>query len=295
MFLFLKKRKEENLKPLTEREIQEKLYGHLRSHVPKEEASTSSDENVPSIGELFTPPAVEPVKQVFAKPEAPKIEKRKKVELLKSLESLRSSFKQISFERFKLSLQRFKLPSLPALPRFSMPKIPRIRKPAWLHKLERVSLSMVAVVFFSVVLVVAVFRGVMQLFFKAKPTTRHVSVSRNVSASPNLDTEALAEQLSLSQQRVEPSAQGAKREKYYTIQLIVYEDATQSLHVLTNLKKKKLDVFLKPTKTSRGKDLYQVFLGHFKSYEEAQSALSKYHKKNALADFPDSFVRPQVE
>lgn len=83
--------------------------------------------------------------------------------------------------------------------------------------------------------------------------------------------------------------------KFYTIQVVVYEDSKLAQNLIEDFKGKKLDAFMVQTTTRRGRQHYEVFVGHFPSVSEADQHLSQYRKKSFLKDFPDSFIRPRFE
>jgi len=95
---------------------------------------------------------------------------------------------------------------------------------------------------------------------------------------------------------IKPSpAPAAIPKKFYTIQVVVYEDSKLAQKLISDFKAKKLDAFMVQTTTRRGRQHFEVFVGRFPSVAEADQQLSQYRKKDFLKDFPDSFIRPRFE
>ncbi|MBI4549701.1 MAG: SPOR domain-containing protein [Candidatus Omnitrophica bacterium] len=325
MFLFQKKKKEENLRPLSERDIQEKLYGHIRRKSPAEDSITVSTEQPATFNELFSPAVNEapaPVKpadpspQNFRQPEprpaAVKVEKVKppkpefKMPAWPSIRLPKVSLPKISVP--KISLPKITWPRI-AAPKFDMPKptLPRFKKPRWIEKIEQIPLPMVAAALFVAVILLVVSRAVAQGVFKGASGFRLIKVVRPESPrprelappvqplKPDVTAAKPAEAAPAPRPEVRAAAVPAVPKKFYTIQVIVYEDEAHAEAMIGRLKERKLDPFYRSIKTSRGKERFQVFVGHFKDYSEAQNHLGRYKKSGQLQDFADSFVRPQVE
>jgi hypothetical protein len=315
MFLFLKKKKEESLRPLSERDIQEKLYGHIRKKSPAEDSITVSTEQPATFNELFSPPAAEvPAAEKPAAeraPEPPRASQRPlhKITVVKAPRP-RRQFKMPSLPRFtlpKLSVPKITFPNV-SLPKFTMPKptLPRFKKPRWIEKIEQIPLPMIAAGLLIAVILLVVSRAIAQGVFKGasgfrlikvvRPETPRPPESREAALPAPTTAPAVDKALKAPVRPVPAIPQSpAAQKKFYTIQVIVYEDAAHAEAMLTRLKERRLEAFYRSIKTSRGKERYQVFVGHFKNYAEAQNHLGRYKKSGQLQDFTDSFVRPQVE
>ena len=188
----------------------------------------------------------------------------------------------------------------------SLPKVPAVRKPKWVEKLEALPLASVAAAFFAAVLLVVGLRAVMHIGFNAWPIERILQAHKSVvSVEETVEPYEAPVEDNIIIKVTESAAALPKTEasqktapvlkKYYTIQLVVYEDVSLADKQVIRLKGKKLDAFHKSVKTSRGKQRYQVFVGRFPTFDDAQSRLAQYKKANLLAEFSDSFVRPQTE
>ncbi len=283
MFLFLKKRKEENLKPLTEKEIQEKLYGHFYTGtLGDDETSPDSAERQVEVGELFKPP-VEIKEQVQSAPDHQPSNPRIKPEFLGPIAKPRNG----ELFRFGSNFQKISW----------WFKISSMKKPRWIEKLERIPISRIAVTFFALVLILVVVRALAQVVFNVSPNfMRGIKIKmRSLEKAVVVPETKVPEKTAVAKEVIQVTLPPAVPKRFYTIQMIIYEDFAPAQRLIDRLKSRNLDAFAKAIKNSRGKERYQVFLGHFLTYAEAQSKLAQYRKSNLLADFPDSFVRPQVE
>lgn len=82
--------------------------------------------------------------------------------------------------------------------------------------------------------------------------------------------------------------------KFFTVQLVVYNNAVPAQQLVARLKAMNLDAFFKE-RVSHGRTFYEVFAGRFKNGEEAGRARDRYRKMESLSSFGDSFVRVQME
>lgn len=297
MAMFPKKRRDENLRVLTEREIQEKLYGHFRPKAVavEEEDSIPAEPEPPKKAErdLFVPaPEAPEKKEPLFKPR-PAPEPRRQNNFLKEIGgTVKKSFASVATKVSSVSL----------------PKVPAVRKPKWVEKMETLPLASVAAAFFAAVLLVVGLRAVMHIGFNAWPIERILQAHKSaatVEESVEPDQSPVEENIiiKVTEPAPLPKAEVASKaaapapalKKYYTIQLVVYEDISLADKQVARLKEKKLDAFHKSVKTSRGKQRYQVFVGRFSTFDDAQSRLAQYKKANLLTEFGDSFVRPQTE
>lgn len=295
--MFPKKRRDENLRVLTEREIQEKLYGHFRPKTVtvEEEDSIPAETEPPKKAErdLFVPaPEDTEKKEPLFKPR-PAPEPRRQNNLLKEIGgTVKKSFTSVANKVSSVSL----------------PKVPAVKKPKWVEKMETLPLASVAAAFFAAVLLVVGLRAVMHIGFNAWPIERILQAHKSAATVEETvaPDEAPVEEniiIKVTEPAALPKAEVSSKaavpvpalKKYYTIQLVVYEDISLADKQVARLKAKKLDAFHKSVKTSRGKQRYQVFVGRFRTFDDAQSRLAQYKKANLLTEFGDSFVRPQTE
>lgn len=298
MAMFPKKRRDENLRVLTEREIQEKLYGHFRPKTVtvEEEDSIPAEAEPPQKAErdLFVPaPETAEKKEPLFKPR-PAPEPRRQNNFLKEMGgTVKKSFASVANKVSSVSL----------------PKVPTVKKPKWVEKMETLPLASVAAAFFAAVLLVVGLRAVMHIGFNAWPIERILQAHKSAATveqtvepeeAPPVEENII---IKVTEPSTLPKAEVSSKaavpapalKKYYTIQLVVYEDVSLAEKQVNRLKEKKLEAFLKSVKTSRGKQRYQVFVGRFSTFDDAQSKLARYKKANLLTEFGDSFVRPQTE
>lgn len=282
MFLFLKKKREESLRPLTEREIQEKLYGHFTAKPSRDETHAAMAEEESGVSQLFTPPSAQQHPKEVPSSQSVSVGLGKP-----------ASFSKPLGQRWE---EQF---SGDGFPKLSVPKILRMKKPRWIEKMESIPLSRVAVSFFALVLIIVSLRALAQAVFNISPGIKIKAFPvRNVEKPVSLSTAAEQKPVNLSVSEVATISKTSAPvipKKFYTIQLITYDGAVPTQNLVERLREKNLDAFSKSAKTSRGKERYQVFLGRFTAYDQAQAQLARYRSLNLLAEFPDSFVRSQVE
>ncbi len=297
MVMFLKKRREDGLKALTEKEIQEKLYGYCRQQktlaVMEEEPVTPAVEEQSKKIErdLFVPLAEASVK---------------KESLFKSRPASAVRKESHFFKNFSGTVKRSFVSAAHKVSSISIPRFPPIKKPKWIEKVESLPLASVAAAFFAAVLLVVGIRTAMHLGFNAWPIERILQAHKVLKPAEEVSEQEeapleekiaikVSEAVPLSSKPAAKAVPPPAAKKFYTIQLVVYEDAALAARQVKRLAEKKLEAFYKPVKTSRGKERYQVFVGRFASFEDAQTRLSRYKKSNLLTEFKDSFVRPQTE
>lgn len=299
MDMFLKKRREDGLKVLTEKEIQQKLYGHYRPHV----VAVEEEKSAPAVAveeqpkklerDLFVPPAELSAKKepVFKPRPVPAVRKERHF-----------------FRNFGGTMKKTFVSAAHKVSSISLPRIPAMKKPRWVEKVESLPLGSVAAAFFAAVLLVVGIRATMHLGFNAWPIERILQAHKSAKPAEVSESEekSIEENISVKVFRAPPVKLEAEKplpaavpiptaKKFYTIQLVVYEDVTLAARQVAQLREKKLEAFYKSVKTSRGRQRYQVFAGRFDSFETAQTHLSRYKKANLLNEFKDSFVRPQTE
>lgn len=272
MFLFVKKKREDTLRPLSEREIQERLYGQYRTKVPVVDPGAPPVPDRQSVGELFAPPEHHPVEENGVQP----------------AQLSERSAEQAAIPSYAVSHLSKKYSSR-APWEFPVAIISRFGKPKWIQKMEGIPLSMIGAIFFGLVFTAVGVRAVSQLFIGPLSQIKRIPepVHEVLGLAPGSGRSVVLPP--------KPAVSPSQGKKFYTIQLVVYDDPRMTQGLVDSLKSKNLDAYARAIKTSRGKDRYLVFLGHYRTYQEAESELSKYRKSNSLAAFSDSFVRPQME
>lgn len=291
MFLFVKKRKEESLRPLTEKEIQEKLYGRYSEKASVDETEDGREGTDKSVQDLFVPPHE-------VKNEQPVLQTGEVSRISDSRQVSSDVWKAIQAKASSLSSLRF--------PRWTWPPLPVMKKPRWVEKLERIPISYVAAAFLVLVLLFVGVRAVAQGVFRFWPRAGDrsfpfgldwsgESLKSEAVPTPIASSRKLSERRELSGPSVKTEGLTQASRRFYTIQVAVYDAASYAEKLVARFLAKKVDAFYRPVRTSRGKVRYQVFIGRFDQYGQAQSELSRYRKLNLLAEFGDSFVRPLVE
>ena len=80
-------------------------------------------------------------------------------------------------------------------------------------------------------------------------------------------------------------------EKPYVIQVCTYARQDYAEKLVGDLKGSAISAFSEPLQRPNGKVFYAVFLGRFGTFGEAQARLEEFKKKPVAKDFLDSFIR----
>ncbi|MBI2167059.1 MAG: SPOR domain-containing protein [Candidatus Omnitrophica bacterium] len=89
----------------------------------------------------------------------------------------------------------------------------------------------------------------------------------------------------------EPAPVAPPAEKVFVVQVATYARETDGERVVKQMIEAGLPAFGKPLRRTSGKTFHLVFLGPFKTFEDAQAELKKFRALPASQNFPDSFVR----
>ena len=81
------------------------------------------------------------------------------------------------------------------------------------------------------------------------------------------------------------------KETPYAIQIATFVGTNDAERLSENLKKEGLKSFVKPLRRSGEKTYYCVFIGGFSDYSEAEKNLAEFKKKPVAKPFQDSFIR----
>jgi cell division septation protein DedD len=84
---------------------------------------------------------------------------------------------------------------------------------------------------------------------------------------------------------------GTSAAKAYTIQLCLSDNLQASEGLIQTLKGKGYEAYYRKIRGSRGNDLYQIFVGRYPSSSEAQNVLKRLRQDEAFKNYDDSFVR----
>lgn len=79
--------------------------------------------------------------------------------------------------------------------------------------------------------------------------------------------------------------------KPFVIQVCIYNREEDAKNLAEQIAQSQFPAFLQPFHRSNAKTLYPVFIGRFETFSEAQSELEQFRKKPIARDFSDSFVR----
>ena len=79
--------------------------------------------------------------------------------------------------------------------------------------------------------------------------------------------------------------------KPYVIQVCTYANENDANKLVNQMKQAGLPAFAQSLARTNGKTFYLVFLGRFETFREAQVKLKAFRSEPLARDFPDSFVR----
>lgn len=79
--------------------------------------------------------------------------------------------------------------------------------------------------------------------------------------------------------------------KPYVIQVATYANSNDAERLAQELKEARFVAFVQPFNRQNGKTFYLVFLGRFKSFQEAEAKYKEFHEKPVAKNFKDSFIR----
>lgn len=288
---FGKRRGEESLRPLSEREIQEKLYGSF--HLEEAPQGGGDGENRESIhgesrqvvirerasGPVVAPPGIPKKERLgsFWKAVSPF--------LLSSLTSIGRVLKTLFVAGFRFGRALFRKLST-----------------RW-----GISILAVAAVFIAI-------QSLNAYRTKAMRAAPKVTAAAPVTAGKSATTSNVAEasrKPALAGSRdtasgplsvvipPEPASQRGGAEppippvplKPYVIQICSYAREEDAQRLTAQMVEGNLPAFYQQVDRSNGKAFYLVFLGRFETFREAQSKLDEFRKNPLAKDFGDSFVR----
>ncbi|GEM_PF-2409320 len=87
------------------------------------------------------------------------------------------------------------------------------------------------------------------------------------------------------------TAKKTSGESRYVVQVAIYLKEEDAQKVAGRIATAHFPTFVEPLRRTNGKTLYPVFLGRYPTLREAQTQLREFRKKPIAKDFPDSFVR----
>ncbi len=77
----------------------------------------------------------------------------------------------------------------------------------------------------------------------------------------------------------------------YVIQIATFATEADAQRLVERLEQEKLRGFMKDLQRATGKVYYSVFIGRYQNYQEAQSSLEEFRKKDISKSFEDAFLR----
>jgi len=275
-----KKREKESIKPLTEKEIQEQLYGFIKFNRKPED---KNDFIIKEIREKFEKEKIELAKQLAREKENLKEnlteEKqnliREKEKLLRLVEDkkriIEEKDQRLTSLKVKLNQNRQDLRtafSSRQQTNISSDNIPRKARFQISVIKTMFNLSPKLVILFLIILI--------GCFISLK-----IIYSRIPQSKTQMDQIAKKTPL-------KPTKQLAAK---YAVQICVYEKENEAKQLVNNLKAKKYPAYFTTRVSSKGKTYYNIYVGNFPTEKTASSFLDKIKGKKEFEEFKDSFVK----
>ncbi len=275
-----KKREKESIKPLTEKEIQEQLYGFIKFNRKFED---KNDFVVKEIRERFEKEKIELAKQSAREKENLKEnlteEKqhliREKDKLLQLVEGKKRIIeeKDQHLTSLKVKLNQSKQALKTVLSSRQQSDIPSDNI---LHK-ARFQISAIKTMFdlspkfliLFLVILIGCFIS-FKIIYSRTPRSK-TQVGQIAKKTPLKPTKQLA----------------AK----YAVQICVYEKENEAKRLVDDLKAKKYPAYFTTRVSSKGKTYYNICLGKFPTEKTAASFLNKIKGRKEFEEFKDSFVK----
>ncbi len=277
------KRNEDSLRPLTEKEIQQKLYGSFYQNpsVLSEESERESTTSFRKEKKVFTRPSKRPS---FSLPKF----------------SIRFPWRGI----FSLIAKLFRF--IFGLLKATFSKVAT----GW-----GISILVVGLLFAGIYALNIYRADVMKR--PAKPSARKIVPRKRVYHEPTPLAVSETSASSVSDESVlkpptpavtaspvsavvptpAPAAPVVKAEppvvtkKPYVIQVCTYARKDDADTLVGQMNAANLPAFVQPLERANGKTFYPVFIGRFGTFREAQAKLKEFREKSISRDFPDSFIR----
>ena len=275
-----KKREKESIKPLTEKEIQEQLYGFIKfNRKPKDK----NDFIIKEIREKFEKEKIELAKQSSIEKENLKEnlteEKQNLIREKEKLLKLVADKKRIIEEKdqrltsLKVKLNQNKQELRTAFSsrqqsNISSDNIPRKARFQISAIKTMFNLSPKLVILFLIILIGCFIS--LKIIYSRIPQSK-TQVDQIAKKTPLKPTKQLA----------------AK----YAVQVCVYEKESEAKQLVNTLKTKKYPAYFTTRVSSTGKTYYNICVGKFPTEKTASSFLDKIKGKKEFEEFKDSFVK----
>lgn len=287
---FKSKKKKEELKVLTENEIQNKLYGKYQGPRGKP-AGEAPAESSPESPDLFFPAQ----SSLESSRQAAKVESwirqeqhslRQEVSKLKPRESLQPS--TASWARGMVSLPIAMVKGLVrGFSKVNFSDAPMRNTLYWLG-----AVSFLAAVFMAIHLL----NSHREKAMKARPkvssaTLEETDLSLPLELLSSEEAPETPEQALLGPESEEAAAVSAEKMKPYVVQIATYVGPRDAERMAALLQGEGFPAFVQELRRQNGKVYHCVFIGRFKDHREAEKALEAFRKKEAAQPFQDAFVR----
>jgi hypothetical protein len=300
MISIFKRKNQEDMKPLTEADIQRKLYGNFQptsSEGIKLKGKTSRQVTVartaqPVLALEELPKVYEPealamereAKDLFDTrgSEKPKIRQTRSHDVLTELNQTLQKKQSAKDALLKELDQNHERPS------FSVNTTPLKQAIGSVlgvinRLIEKMSLKVIALIglgFVSILILGMIIQGVASLraqWSESKQMARIEAPKKSITSSAGSSASVGTEEV--------------KAKLPYSIQVCIYDNAGQARELVKKFKSQGLDSFFDTSRTQKGKMIYRVHVGNYASIQEATTSLKQLQSSRALSSFPDSFVK----
>jgi len=310
--MLTKKAPPKKLATLSEKEIQERLYGfyHKSDMVgePRPKDPSRSLNTPPQPAAAFE--QVQPASSVYVPPVVPVAPSGSR-ELFSSSEIQQTGAREMKskFQQAPLSskLQPITTPKEPGVQQIILEKA-KVFFEALAVLLKKVPLQYYVIAGSAIVLVFVFFQLVTLGFKKMNAARPHSQSSRSQEAAPVTMKRTLVKPAADKTARSTGSVPAPKQAaeilppepseppalpivKSYAVQLCLSDNLDASQVLIDTLKTKGYEAYFRKVKGSRGNELFQIFVGRYPSSAEAQSALKELRKDAEFKNYDDSFVR----
>jgi len=288
--MFAKKASPKKMTTLSEKEIQERLYGfyHQSDMVgeprPKDPSGTLKDPARTQVIDQPVPPVVP-----SARPLVP--------------EKIEQEFKSVGLKAPLTSkLQPAVTPREPGFQQVILAKLQAAFGQVVVI-LKKVPLTYYAVAGTSLVLIVLFFQMVtlgfrrMHAAHRVKPAAQQVAspvrsdVSQPAEAPRGLSAESADSKNETPEALTPPTPPVVQAAKAYTVQLCLSDNVAASQKLIDGLKAKGYEAYYRKIRSSHGNELFQIFVGRYPSSSDAQATLKTLRQDSEFKGYDDSFVR----
>ncbi len=292
-----KKKQKEPIKPLTEKEIQQQLYGFIES--------TRKDKNenqfiIKEIEEKFEKEKAELVNQAAREKERTTKEKedlkevstKEKEGLLKIIKQKKRTIEgkeqDLASLKARLKQNKQELSTVLSLKQQNniSPDNISFKSPFRISAIKTIFDLSPKLVILSLVILIICFVSFKIIYSRtSSPGTASLPAGspRGEAAGSRGRAKQIAGKI--------PPKTAKKPVNKYAVQICVYEKESEARQLVNNLKRRNYPAYFTTRVSPKGKTYYNIYIGKFRTERDASSFLDKIRNKKELEEFKDSFVK----